>query len=463
MSLLPTDIDFDALDQAHAAAKDYLSKIDHRHVFPSRADLAGLSGFDEPLPEQSSSAANIVETLHRLGSPASTAQMGRRYFGFVNGGALPAALAAGQLAGVWDQNAALHKMSPVAAKLEAVCERWIVDLFGLPETTALGLVTGTSMSLACGFVAARNQLLQRQGWDVISQGLFGAPAIRVIVGDAAHGTVWKALSLIGLGRDRVEKIPCDAQGRICPTELPTLDDTCLLILGAGNVNTGAFDDFSQIMPMAQAAKAWVHVDGAFGLWAGASETYRHLTAGSEQANSWSCDAHKTLNTPYDCGLILCREREWLVASMQASGSYIQWADEGARDSMLYTPDMSRRSRGVELWAALKSLGRHGVDALVTQLCERAKQFASGLQQAGYDILNTVDFNQVAVALDSDQETLAALSYIQESGECWVSGASLQNRNIIRVSVCSHRTTPEDVERSIQAFADAKKKAQRVLR
>ena len=457
---LPTGPDIAALDTAHQAAKAYLEGLDQRAVYPSQEAIAALDRFDEAFPRQGTDPTAIVQLLDQLGSPATTAQMGGRYFGFVNGGALPATLAVRQLSSAWDQNPALNVMSPIASTLEQVCERWMNELFDLPGSTALGLVTGTSMSLACGFVAARNELLRRQGWDAVSNGLFGAPPIRVIVSEAAHSTVWKALSFIGMGKDRVEKVPCDDQGRIQVDHIPSLDHNCLLILGAGNVNTGAFDDFAAIMPKAQAAGAWTHIDGAFGLWAVGAQRTRHLCQGIELADSWSCDAHKTLNTPYDCGLILCKNRSALVTAMQAKGSYIQWSEDGNRDSMLYTPDMSRRARGVELWAALKSLGREGVDALVTQLCDRAQQFATALAVEGYQILNDVVFNQVAVALDNDDQTQRALSYIQDSGECWVGGAKLNDRAIIRVSICSYRTTSNDVERSVHSFAAAKEKAQR---
>lgn len=457
---LPTGPDIAALDTAHQAAKAYLESLDQRAVYPSQEAIAALDRFDEAFPRQGADPTAIVQLLDQLGSPATTAQMGGRYFGFVNGGALPATLAVRQLSSAWDQNPALNVMSPIASTLEQVCERWMNELFDLPRSTALGLVTGTSMSLACGLVAARNELLRRQGWDAVSNGLFGGPSIRVIVSEAAHSTVWKALSFIGMGKDRVEKVPCDDQGRIQVDHIPSLDHNCLLILGAGNVNTGAFDDFAAIMPKAQAAGAWTHIDGAFGLWAVGAQRTRHLCQGIELADSWSCDAHKTLNTPYDCGLILCKDRSALVTAMQAKGSYIQWSEDGNRDSMLYTPDMSRRARGVELWAALKSLGREGVDALVTQLCDRAQQFATALAAEGYQILNDVVFNQVAVALDNDDQTQRALSYIQDSGECWVGGAKLNDKAIIRVSICSYRTTPNDVERSVHSFAAAKEKAQR---
>ena len=334
---LPTGPDIAALDTAHQAAKAYLEGLDQRAVYPSQEAIAALDRFDEAFPTQGTDPTTIVQLLDQLGSPATTAQMGGRYFGFVNGGALPATLAVRQLSSAWDQNPALNVMSPIASTLEQVCERWMNELFDLPGSTALGLVTGTSMSLACGFVAARNELLRRQGWDAVSNGLFGAPPIRVIVSEAAHSTVWKALSFIGMGKDRVEKVPCDDQGRIQVDHIPSLDHNCLLILGAGNVNTGAFDDFAAIMPKAQAAGAWTHIDGAFGLWAVGAQRTRHLCQGIEFADSWSCDAHKTLNTPYDCGLILCKDRRALIAAMQAQGSYIQWSEDGNRDSMLYTP------------------------------------------------------------------------------------------------------------------------------
>ena len=441
------------LDQAHGYANEYLNDVDTRVVFPSDESIANLSVFDEPLPDVGSDAAETLALLHRHGSPATVAQGGGRYFGFVNGGAHPPALAARWLADTWDQNSALYVMSPIAAKLESVCERWLNELLRLPKETAVGFVGGTSMSLVCGIAAARGELLRRQGWDVGEQGLFGAPDIRVIVGGQAHGAVLKTLSLLGLGRDRVETVPVDDQGAMIADALPVLDETTLLILQAGNVNTGAFDPMARICPPAKQANAWIHVDGAFGLWAGACRSTHPLYAGAELADSWSVDAHKTLNVPYDCGIVFCRSREALLNALQASGAYLQMSDN--RDGMSYTPDMSRRARGIELWTALKTMGKQGVESLIDQLCDRARLFARLFAESGFRVLNDVVFNQVLIACDSPAHTERTLAAVQASGECWCGGTQWNDEPAIRVSVCSWVTTEEDVKRAVAAFIEAR--------
>ncbi len=442
------------LDRAHGYAAEYIDGVAEMRVVPDESRLAKLDLFDEPMPAVGATADEMLDMLHRFGSPATVAQTGGRYFGFVSGGLHPPALAAKWLADSWDQNPALNVISPIASKLEEICERWLVSLFRLPEGTAAGLVTGTSMSLLCGIAAARNELLRRQGWDAVAEGLMGASEIRVLVAEQAHGSVFKALSLLGLGRDRALRVPCDDQGRIIPSDLPELDEHTLLLLQAGNVNSGAFDPLEEICRRARAVDAWVHVDGAFGLWAAACPTTYPLYKGAELADSWSADAHKALNAPYDCGIVLCRDRAALISAMQSSGSYIQWSEK--RDGMLYTPDMSRRARSIELWATLKTLGTSGVSALVDQLCSRARQFAELLGSAGFRILNNVVFNQVLVAGDTPEETQAILESVQVSGECWCGGATWRGEPVIRINVCSWATTPGDVERSVAVFVRAKK-------
>jgi glutamate/tyrosine decarboxylase-like PLP-dependent enzyme len=398
-------------------------------------------------------AAEILKLLDDYGSPATVAQAGGRYFGFVCGSSIPAALAARWLSDIWDQNPALNVLSPTVAKLEQVCEQWVRDLLALPSETVAGFVSGTSIATMCGLAAGRYTILRNHGWDVNEDGLFGAPPIRVVVSQQAHGSVFKALALLGLGRKRIELIPADSEGRLDVAYLPKLDSNTLVILQAGNVNSGSFDDFEQICALARPAGAWVHIDGAFGLWAAASPTKKHLTKGIEKADSWSVDGHKTLNTPYDCGIILCKNRDALVASMQATGAYIQYSD--ARDNMLYTPDMSRRARAVELWATLRFLGRTGITELVDGLCDRATEFAEQLAANGFHILNEVAFNQVLVACDTPAETQATLAGIQASGECWCGGTNWQGKPAIRISVCSWATTPDDIARSVQAFIKAR--------
>jgi glutamate/tyrosine decarboxylase-like PLP-dependent enzyme len=344
-------------------------------------------------------------------------------------------------------------MSPLASQLEAVCEQWIVELLHLPVGTAAGFLGGTSTSTLCGLAAGRNELLKRLGWDVNSDGLFGAPSLRIVLSEQAHASVFKSLGLLGLGKGRVERVPADAQGRMIADQLPMLDNRTLVIAQAGNVNTGAFDPIDGICDRAQVAGAWVHVDGAFGLWAAGSRTKRSLTRGLERADSWSVDAHKTLNAPYDCGIILCKHREVLVSALQTTAAYL--LDSDTRDGMHYCLDMSRRARVVELWATLKFLGAAGVEQLVDRLCRYAELFAQRLELAGFRILNDVVFNQVLVACETPALTQATLGIIQRSGECWCGGSSWRNEPVIRLSVCSWATTVADIDRSVAMFVKAR--------
>jgi glutamate/tyrosine decarboxylase-like PLP-dependent enzyme len=445
------------LDKARGYALEYVAGVPAMRAVPDSQALRGLASLPQALPAEPTDPARVLEMLHRSGSPGTAATTGGRYFGFVNGGCLPAAMAARWLADTWDQNAAMQVMSPVAAALEASCERWLADLLGLPEGTAAGFVGGTSVATLCGLAAGRDELLRGAGWDAGARGLFGAPEIRVVLGEQAHASVSKALSLLGLGRDRVERIPVDAQGRIDPARIPRLDARTLLILQAGNVNTGSFDPFEALVPAAREAGAWVHVDGAFGLWAAASPRLRHLTAGAAQADSWSADAHKTLNAPYDNGIVFVRSREALAAAMRSSGAYFIFGQE--RDPMLYTPDMSRRARGVDLWAALLSLGKSGAAALAESLCDMAQLFGKRLAEEGFTVLNEVVFNQVLVACGTPELTKATLENVQASGECWCGGTSWNDAPAMRISVCSFVTDEQDVQRSVRAFVAAREKAQ----
>lgn len=448
-------LDFELFEQAKSHALDYMSNILSQPVFPDETDIEGLNIFKEPLQIEPGNPYEILDILHRNGSPSTVAQTGGRYFGFVNGGIVPAALAAKWLADAWDQNAGLYVISPIASVLEEVCERWLVDLLKLPEGTAAGFVGGSSTATLCGLTAGRNHLLNQLGYDVSAMGLFGAPEIRVILGEGAHSTVYKALSILGLGSDRLIKVPADKQGRIITDAVPEPDNRTLLILQAGNVNSGAFDHFEILCQKARRAGSWVHVDGAFGLWAAASEALNHLTGGVELADSWSVDAHKTLNAPYDNGIILCRNRAALTRALHMTGSYIIYSQN--RDGMLYTPDMSRRARKVELWATLKSLGRKGISELVEDLHHKAKYFAKSLEQNGFIIKNDVCFNQVLASLGNSDLTEKTLKLIQDSKECWCGGAKWENEPVIRISVCSYRTTYEDIDRSVKAFVKAKEK------
>lgn len=435
----------------HALA--YLDGVDARPVAPTPAALAALDAFDHALPDGPGDAMTVIDQLNDLGEPATMAQMGGRYFGFVNGGAIPAGLAARWLADCWDQNAALSVMSPVAGKLEAVAERWLVDLFGLPEGTASGFVSGTSLAIVAGLAAGRWRILERAGWDINAEGLANAPRVRVITGRQTHSAVLKAIGLLGFGTANIEFVDVDDQGRLMAGRMPELDASCLVILQAGNVNSGAFDPIDAVCDQARAAGAWVHIDGAFGLWAEASASLRYLTAGMAKAQSFSVDGHKTLNTPYECGVVLATDREALTGALQASGAYLQFGSE--RDGMRTTPEMSRRARGIEVWAILAYLGRAGVDELITGLHERAVQMGRELSGAGFEVLNEIVFNQVMVALGSDPETDALLAALQAGGECWVGGSTWFGRKVIRISICSWATREADVTRTVAAFVAAR--------
>lgn len=428
----------------------YLDSVNQRPVFPADEAIRHLTAFDEPLPDQPTDAHDVIRLLDDVGSPATVASAGGRYFGFVTGGALPATVAANWLASAWDQNGGLMVMSPVIARLEAIALGWLVDILGLPTGTGGGFVTGATMANFTGLAAARHVLLQKAGWDVEAQGLFGAPPITVVVGDEVHVSLLKALSLLGLGRDRVIRVPVDDQGRMRADNLPTLSDMTLVCIQAGNVNTGAFDPAADICTAAHEAGAWVHVDGAFGLWAAAAPARAYLVEGIAAADSWATDAHKWLNVPYDCGLVFCRQPGQLRAAMSTSAAYLM-QDDDRREPMHYTPEMSRRGRGIEIWAALRSLGRAGLADLIERNCRQAGRLADGLREAGYEILNEVVLNQVLVSFGDAETTQRVIAAIQADGTCWCGGTVWQGHSAMRISLSSWATTGDDVERSLAAL------------
>jgi glutamate/tyrosine decarboxylase-like PLP-dependent enzyme len=439
----------DLLRATAERAGRYLETLDDRPVFPAASATDRLAHWDEPLPEEPATPEKVLALLDEIGAPATVASAGSRYFGFVTGGSLPAALAANWLAGAWDQNGGLTVMSPAAARLEKVALGWLLDVLKLPEETGGGFVTGATMANLTALAAARHALLHRQGWDVEAQGLFGAPPLKVVVGEEVHVSLLKALSLLGLGRDRVIRAPVDGQGRLRAEALPQLDETTLICLQAGNVNTGAFDPAREVCAVARATGAWVHVDGAFGLWAAASPERTYLLAGYAEADSWATDAHKWLNVPYDSGLAFCRKREYLRGAMSTSAAYLMQDEE--RVPMQYTPELSRRARGIEVWAALRSLGRSGLAHLIERTCRHAARFAEGLAAAGYSILNEVILNQVLVSFGDAETTRRVVAAIQAEGTCWCGSTVWQGHTAMRISVSSWATTEEDVERSLEAM------------
>jgi glutamate/tyrosine decarboxylase-like PLP-dependent enzyme len=443
----------DLLHDTAARAARYLAGLDARAVAPASEAIARLAELDTPLPDGPSDPAEVVALLDTLGSPATTATAGGRYFGFVVGGTLPAALAASWLATAWDNDAGMALVSPIGARLEEVARRWLLDIFGLPPESAAAFVTGGTMANFSCLAAARHAVLARAGWDVERDGLFGAPPVTVVVGDEAHVSVLKALGLLGFGRERVVRVPVDSQGRLRAGALPPLAGPTIVCIQAGNVNSGAFDPAREVCAWARATGAWVHVDGAFGLWAAAAPARAHLVDGAGDADSWATDAHKWLNVPYDSGLAFVRDGEALRAAMATSAAYL--TQSATREPDQYTPEMSRRARGVEVWAALRSLGRSGLAELVERCCRHATRFAEGLQAAGYAVLNDVVLNQVLVSFDDPSQgsgqadtTRRVIAGIQADGTCWCGGTTWQGRAAMRISVSSWATTEVDVERSL---------------
>jgi glutamate/tyrosine decarboxylase-like PLP-dependent enzyme len=440
----------DLLHNTAARAGDYLAGLENRRIFPTAEAIAQLTAFDEPLPEYPTDPAHTITLLDDIGSPATVATAGGRYFGFVTGSTLPACLAVNWLAGAWDQMAGMRVASPVGAAVEAVALRWLLDVLQLPAAAAVGFVTGATMANFTGLAAARHAALAKLGWDVEAQGLFSAPPITVIVGEEVHVSLLKTLSLLGLGRERVVRVPVDGQGRMRAGTLPAISGPTIVCIQAGNVNTGAFDPAHEICAVAHEAGAWVHVDGAFGLWAAAAPQRAHLAAGVHEADSWATDAHKWLNVPYDSGLVFCREAQHLRAAMATTAAAYLVMEE-QREPMHYTPESSRRARGLEVWAALRSLGRSGLAEMIDRCCRHAARFAGGLREAGYDVLNEVQLNQVLVSFGSAEKTRRVITAVQEDGTCWCGGTVWQGHTAMRISVSSWATTEEDVEKSLAAI------------
>jgi glutamate/tyrosine decarboxylase-like PLP-dependent enzyme len=446
------------LEDAARRAVRYLEGLGERRVAPSTEAVAELARLDVPLPEEASSASEVLAELDETCSPATTAMAGPRFFGFVIGGSLPAALAANWLAGAWDQNTGLYAPTPATSTLEQVALGWLLELFGLPRSWGGGFVTGATMANFTALAAARHAQLRRVGWDVEAEGLFGAPEITVVVGEEAHPTLFKSLGLLGLGRNRVVRVPVDSQGRMRAEALPEIEGPTIVCAQAGNVNTGAFDPLPAICRRAHASGAWVHVDGAFGLWAAAAPSLRHLAEGLAGADSCATDFHKWLNVPYDSGIAFVRDAAALRSAMAITAEY-QPTESPHRNPSDYTPELSRRARGVEVWAALRSLGRAGVAELVERDCRHARRFAEGLSAAGFEVLNEVVLNQVLVAFGDAETTGRVISEIQRDGTCWCGGTVWQGRTAMRISVSSWATTDADVERSLEAMIRAAGKRQ----
>ena len=437
------------LNLATERAIRYVDNSGLRRVSPASSDLAALAGFHEPFPAGPSGPADVLNQLDAAGTPATVVTTGGRYFGFVNGGMVPAALAASWIAAAWNQNASFRVMSPIAVELEDVVLQWICEALGLPPDCQGGLVTCATMATFTALLGARQALLKKAGWDVTEDGMFGAPRIQVIVGAEVHASVLKALSMAGFGKKRLTIVDADGQGRMRADCLPPLSERTIVCIQAGNVNTGAFDPADEICAKAKQQGAWVHVDGAFGLWARVSPKYAHLARGFENADSWATDAHKWPNAGYDCGVVLLKNGDALQTALGVTAAYLEPGLR--REPMHHTPDSSRRARGAELWATLKSLGRTGLRELVERTCAHAQRFAKGLQNAGFEILNDVVINQVLVSFGASEVTREVIRRIQEDGTCWCGGTVWQGKAAMRISVSSWATTEADIDKSLDAI------------
>ena len=438
------------LANAAQRASRYLEDISTRSVAPSKEAVARLAALNIPLQTESLSPDLVLQELDDLVSPATITIAGPRFFGFVMGGSLPVALAADWLTSAWDQNTGLYNITPGTSYLEKVALDWLLDILGLPRHCAGAFVTGTTVAHFTALAAARHAVLANAGWNVEADGLFGAPPISVLVGAEAHPTLFKAIGMLGLGRNRVVRVPVDGQGRMRVDALPPLSGPTIICTQAGNVNTGAFDPTREIVERAKKVEAWVHVDGAFGLWARVAPSRAHLAEGIDTADSWATDAHKWLSVPYDSGVAFVRNGDALRAAMAITAEYLPTVSEH-RNPSDFTPELSRRARGVDIWAALRSLGRSGISEMVERNCRQARRLAEGLAAAGHRGLNDVVLNQVLVSFGDPGTTNRVIKGIQDEGTCWCGGTVWQGQTAMRISVCSWATTDADIEKSLEAI------------
>lgn len=438
------------LEDAAQRGIAYRESCDDRSVAPSAGSVAAVSKLARPLPDEGLRDEDVIALIDEIGSPATMGMAGPRFFGFVIGGSLPVTVASNWLSTAWDQNVVMYEVTPAAATMEMVAIDWLVELLGLPEGTGAGFVTGATVANFSALAAARHRVFEDAGWDVEADGLIGAPPVTIVVSDEAHPTLFKSLGMLGLGRDCVVRVPTDKQGRMITAKLPPLDGPAIVCAQAGNINTGAIDPIGEICDAVAASNAWVHVDGAFGLWAAAAETTRGMTRGLEHAHSWATDAHKWLNVPYDGGIAFVRNPADLAAAMAITADYLI-TDTEYRNPSDYTPELSRRGRGIDVYAALLSLGRKGVNDLVERCCRHARRFAEGLEAAGYRVLNDVVLNQVLVSFGDAALTRGVIESIQRDGTCWCGATVWQGHTAMRISVSSWATTDEDVEASLAAI------------
>jgi glutamate/tyrosine decarboxylase-like PLP-dependent enzyme len=440
-------------------AADFIESLDERPVFPTTPVEDVATALGGALPDEPSDPLEVVELIAREAEGGVVATAGPRYFGYVTGGALPATVGADWLTTVWDQCAGLGVLGPSAAVVEEVVGDWLIDLFGLPDDASFAITTGCQMAHVTALAAARHHVLASRGWDVRDRGLAESPPITVAVGRLRHVTVDRAFRLLGIGGAQLAVVDADEHGRMRPQALREtlagVEGPAIVCAQAGEVNTGSYDPFTEIVEIVRETDAWLHVDGAFGLWAAVSPRRRHLLDGVGAADSWATDGHKWLNVPYDCGLVFCANPAAHNASMTMKASYFEGQGKWLRDAVDWTPESSRRARAFTVYAALRSLGRKGVADLVDRCCDLAQRFATGIAALpGCEVLNEVVLNQVLFRFENDETTQSVLAAVQDSGEAWMGGTLWNGRPAIRVAVSNWRTTEADIERTVAAFEAA---------
>ncbi|MCX7554102.1 aminotransferase class V-fold PLP-dependent enzyme [Marinicella sp. S1101] len=446
-------------DLAYDFATAFLKKANDSPIQVGDEARKNINHLDVPMPQHGMAAEAVITELNQWVSPATMKMGSPRFFGFVIGGAYPVSVASNWMSTAWDQNTGLEKTTPAAAVVEKISANWMLELLGLPRESACAFVTGATVANFTALAAARNQVMNQAGWDVEADGLIGAPEVQIIISADSHPTVYKSLAMLGFGRNRVTKAAVDAQGCIDMSRFPEINENAIIITQAGNINSGAFDPVAEISRLAAGKNAWIHVDGAFGLWALASNKYKHLAAGMDQADSWATDAHKWLNVPYDSGLAFVKNEHALKAAMAITASYLP-SENATRNPSDYTPELSRRARGFDVYAVLRYLGKEGVAELIERCCACASRFADLFTQAGYEVMNDVVLNQVVVCFGSEALNLAVIDAVQKEGSCWVGQTSWKNRLAMRISVCNWQTELIHVDES---FAIMKTMAEKVLK
>ncbi|MCF6299637.1 MAG: pyridoxal-dependent decarboxylase [Proteobacteria bacterium] len=444
------------LDKTRQYAGSYLATVNDEAIQVSDEDRENLTGLDFELQYEQVDELEVIEKLNTLVSPATMKMTSSRFFGFVIGGSYPVSIASNWLGTGWDQNTGLEKTTPATAAVEQVSARWMLELLGLPKQSATAFVTGATVANFTALAAARNQVFTKAGWDVEADGLIGAPELQILISEESHPTVYKSLAMLGLGRNRVTKIPCDDQGRMILDKFPEIKDNSIIITQAGHINSGACDPIAAICDLVKYKNSWVHVDGAFGLWVKASKQHKYLLKGVEKADSWATDAHKWLNVPYDSGLAFVKNEHALKAAMAITASYLP-TENARRNPSDYTPELSRRARGLDVYAVLHHLGRSGVEELVDRCCACARQFASAFTEARYEVMNEVVMNQVVINFGSDEINLAILDAVQKEGTCWVGQTMWKGITAMRISVSNWQTSAKDVEKSLAVILAIAKK------